>query len=250
MPLPKSIPFYACSSSIFNHFQASTTSIKFKMHVLRFSSDNNIYTQSQNMHNCVHYRSSIGTKTFQCNEGKFYYLPLQGVLESLPKGMNVSKVQSNEISQVYTIRTSSEIDGSVLEWLQSVATTVLLTSKASTALSLESSKCFDQILTYRFSICNCTNCSPTDYCNCCGYSAIKIQPLFATSASLSLCTGSYKAPQACSCSNGTLQVRYIIHKNCIGFIRVLYIILAINDNCNTVYLNYAMLLLNSCQFVA
>ena len=221
MPLPKSIPFYACSSSIFNHFQASTTSIKFKMHVLRFSSDNNIYTQSQNMHNCVHYRSSIGTKTFQCNEGKFYYLPLQGVLESLPKGMNLSNIQSNELSQVYTIRTNSEIDGSVLKLLQSVATTVLLASKASMALSLESRNCFDLILTYRFSICKCTNCSSTDYCNCCGYSAIKIQPLFATSASLSLCTGSYEAPQACSCSNETLQVRYIIHKNCISFIRVL-----------------------------
>ena len=49
----------------------------------------------------------------------------------------------------------------------------------------------------------------TDYCNCCNYLAIKVQPVFAISASFNVCSLSHEAPQACSCSAHGLEVNYI-----------------------------------------
>ena len=53
---------------------------------------------------------------------------------------------------------------------------------------------------------------PADYCNCCNYSVIDTQPLFAISASFNACVGNNEAPQACSCSAQSLEVSISYYK--------------------------------------
>ena len=55
---------------------------------------------------------------------------------------------------------------------------------------------------------NAITVPPAAYCNCCNYSAIKIMPVFATSASFNVCSGSLEAPKPCSCSAKGLEVSY------------------------------------------
>ena len=66
------------------------------------------------------------------------------------------------------------------------------------------------MLVLRSLLANTLTIPPADYCNCCDYSAMKVQPLFAISASFNVCTGSDEAPQACSCSAEGLKVSEII----------------------------------------
>ena len=127
-------------------------------------------------------------------------------MTSWPEVMNVSQIQSNRQSQVYTFRANSQFDGSYLRRLQNRVTAMLLVHKASKRLIGEIHIGVDfltakvQMQTLYITV------SPADYCNCCNYSFIKTQPLFALSSSFNACVGNNEAPQACSCSAQSLEV--------------------------------------------
>ena len=124
---------------------------------------------------------------------------------------NITRIGSHRGSQMYSITTSIEVDGNALvRHLQSTSSqisAVIMAQKSGKSISLCT---LSQSSVISNKICFWITWTPADYCNCCDYSKIKVQPLFSVMASFQICIGSYEAPQACSCSSEGVEVKYNI----------------------------------------